>query len=572
MPLAPDFARESGLTPRSFLFYCLIALILAAAVWARFQGLAWHFTHNDDIGVAKTILDRKLSTGNAWAAVPEIWTYAPFQFLLTNLLLSNQDTYRGLLYWGRVPSAIAGIAGVVLSFRFYRRFEGKQSWTALSAAALIACSWENIIHAKQMHNYALGVPAAFGVLLLLLAGFKVTQRGIFRSALIGAALAALVSMHYEILFFVPAFFLTLFLHGIVERRGSIAFQLGRVAAGAGAFLLCLYPLWLFFISTHLDKRKDGWSWGPAQEFVLRFNEDAGLGEKIFGTFTFYLRNFFGVLQANLAFVPDGHFLYLPAVYYALSIFFVLGIISFMDTASREKRILGWFFALTIATWFVLVAFEKLALAPTRHNLILLPLMAIITAEGAGYFFVRLFAKAGAARAVHGTFAAFALTSFILTYPQFLAERRDPFEEELIMQKIREYEVDAVIPPAAVQHITAMKSVREHFGYYMPGLMESEIIAADNPPYKTIAWISHRLKLTPDNFEIIRRGVNDYLQNRNFFQTRMGKKPVPFLDYRFADFEIIYSEEKDSSVEIDFSNRTRNGTNSYYFYILKRKGA
>jgi len=81
----------------------LIIIVILIGCYARFTDLSWHFSHVDDIGVAKSILDYKSRGAFGVFAVSNRWTYAPGQFLITAFLIHPNQTYRDLLFSGTTP-------------------------------------------------------------------------------------------------------------------------------------------------------------------------------------------------------------------------------------------------------------------------------------------------------------------------------------------------------------------------------------------------------------------------------------------------------------------------------------
>src|SRR5690606_3243572 len=126
-----------------------------------------------DIGVAKSILDHERSgSPGTFTSVARFWTYAPFQFWFTPLLIHPDQTYREFLFWGRLPSVFFSVLGLALLAFFYRLYDRWKTGRVFAALAILAFSWENIIHARQMHNYALGVTAFIALMVLLQAGLR----------------------------------------------------------------------------------------------------------------------------------------------------------------------------------------------------------------------------------------------------------------------------------------------------------------------------------------------------------------------------------------------------------------
>jgi len=184
-------------------FLIAIVVIIGAAV--RLTGLGTYQTHVDDVGVARTLLYPQMSydpinktindinnpqyNSRVYAMgrialgylhyennnylikiiiIPLCGTYAPLQFMSTALLISTAQTYRQILFWGRLPSAILGVLTLFLIILFYRKFPRPQKYYyMLASVALFAFSLESISYAKQMEHYGSG-PFAIMMLLILL--------------------------------------------------------------------------------------------------------------------------------------------------------------------------------------------------------------------------------------------------------------------------------------------------------------------------------------------------------------------------------------------------------------------
>ena len=107
---------------KEFLLNILLSLFLVVSLWQTYGLLSSHFTHYDDLGVAQTLLLRQEKPSQChvnissheggsltqWAnkidcvqkrifdrltIVPHNWTYAPFQFWFTQVLLNPGKEY-----------------------------------------------------------------------------------------------------------------------------------------------------------------------------------------------------------------------------------------------------------------------------------------------------------------------------------------------------------------------------------------------------------------------------------------------------------------------------------------------
>src|SRR3990167_2431660 len=191
--------RENASLKLPVFFRLFFFILLAAAAYVRFADLATHMTYVDDIGVAKTILtykkinyfdssvmNRELQStpygvrGPAFdflkqvrnagllypvldilkqvmrmTYIPRQWTYAPLQFFGTYYLLHDHQSYREKIFWGRFPSFVMGMLGILAAAFFYRRYEQEENASCLFGVSLMSFSWEIIIYANQIESYAI---------------------------------------------------------------------------------------------------------------------------------------------------------------------------------------------------------------------------------------------------------------------------------------------------------------------------------------------------------------------------------------------------------------------------------
>jgi hypothetical protein len=194
-------------------------------------------------------------------------------------------------------------------------------------------------------------------------------------------------------------------------------------------------------------------------------------------------------------------------------------------------------------------------------------MVITISEGCGFLF-EIGKKArdhplweSVHRRVQMGFALILLILFTLHFPQFLKERRDPFKEDEIRTVLKDLRVDSLMVAEWTTQVQVMKGVREYFHYTNPDTGPYALISDGPQPYQRVAWISHRLPLSPLAFELARLRINRYLEER--------QPQMPLMAYPQQAYRIIYAKEISSDVELDYSRLTKNGTNSFYFYVLER---
>lgn len=575
--------KSFALFSKKFNTAVIFALILLGAA-ARLIDLNSHFTHVDDIGVARAIILRSKGTeGSSYefenregvlgrliklfekvTIIPKKFTYAPLQFIFSYFLLWPGQSYREILFWGRLPSCLFGILGLLAIVCFYKKYDRLKTPAVFVALCLTAFSYENVIYAKQMESYSIGVWAAACVLILWVRQIKTADSSFKALFPAFAGMAVLSHAQYQILFFMPAFAVSLFAYHLLRFRNRW-FETARNFLAAGiTYGILIFPMyWLFLRHKEADTPGLTWNVGPAREFQFPLLHGESLLTQVGTGIVFFAKNFPVVFGGTLAFMPESHPLFTPATW-LLMVFFALGIAGLCASKTLRKKTLALFFLLTALTWAALVITQKLAFSPTRHSLILLPFFAVLTAEGWN-FLARLLKRLSWGgswrRFAHIPLIGFILVMFWMNFHSFLAERKDPFDETQIESKLSEFDVDTVMTTGWTWNLSFMKSVREQFNCFDDQVVAPPTYRERPIPHKTIAFISHRNKLNPALFEDMKLKINLYLL--------AAGRTDDLLTAQAADYRLIYYREIDSDTEVDFSSKTKNGTNGFYFYILRK---
>jgi len=131
---------------KEYILPLFIAILIAVGIYSRFKELAWHFTSIDDIGVARTFLEFPHDI----FVIPKRWTYAPLQFFFSRFLISPDQSYRELLFWGRLIPCLSGIATVLIVIVFYRRYEKQRPYAVICAMTLIVQNRQFIYIARRV--------------------------------------------------------------------------------------------------------------------------------------------------------------------------------------------------------------------------------------------------------------------------------------------------------------------------------------------------------------------------------------------------------------------------------------
>jgi hypothetical protein len=548
-----------------------VAAVVITGGWLRFSSLARHFTHNDDIGVAQTIVDAKLTGRSPWLAVPEKWTYAPAQFLVTARLIDPEYSYRDILFWGRLPSAVLGFGGILLAGRFlFKCFPGAAFPVALGLA-LFSCSWQNVIISRQMHNYAAGVTAHLLVLNVLISVMR-SRRGFWQYALVCPLVSlAACYVQYSLLFFMPAFWMVVIYFAGPEKRRVVRLLPGLAFFSAGVFFL-----YVWFLKNHSGAGVVEWSQGVNQEFLFQWDKEPFFWNRLCYAFKFFFVNAFLIFDSQVSFIY-GKPVFSMMVTAVIAVFALAGLWGSVRSSEKVSRGMAVYALVAVVTWSILVVFQKLTFSPTRHYALYLPLIIYFFTRGVERF-CRLeewkaVLKPEARDVLSGVWPLFVIGICVLTlaqWPRYARERDDPFDENLLARWVGEYRPDAILAANWTPHLELMPRIREIYKTPLRGSKKFAIMSGSAGPYRRIAWISHREPFGRQNFISAR---NYYLGTYKYVLERGGRPPFDprFLSVPYQRYRIIKAWEYPSEVEMELSPMTRNGSNGFYFYIIDIEG-
>ena len=541
----------------------LFGLVLGVGIFARFFQLDQYFTHTDDLGIFEYVF-----AGQAQHDIfflPRHLTNAPFQYLFTYLLISPALDYRELLFWGRLPSCVAGCLALLVLVFCYGKDDKKSLAKGFFAIALVACSWDNIAFAKQAHSYAIGVLAVAILLLCLMRKGSAPFFSMKDAWVTALALAFASHMQYQTLLFVPAFYLALWV--AQGRDPGTRYAVLRNLSFSAVFFLCLIlPMWFFFLKTQyfVFPRMIEWAFGPAREYILDWNAPRNLLGQAVYAIRFFLGNLYVVFESKTAFVPESA-PYFRFFSYTLFGFFLLGGGVFFTSPDRRARSLGVFLGVTLLTWWGVAAFRHFPFGPSRHTLILLPLFAVTVAEGAWAFseFVTALVRKKIPRFSPGGMllgmGGIVLICFAIHYREFLEERKNPVVENEIVKVLEAFGVEEMFYDKRGFHLEYIRDFREVY---------KKIQAKQVEEIKTFAFLTRYPAPS-----IISR-CKEYQEIHRTLAWAGKKKKGQSAPSRVflrpcQDFQVVYEKKVESDVSEGFSRKLRPKilANRLYFYVL-----
>lgn len=578
----------------------ILMILVGAGIYVRYIDLDSQFTHVDDIGVARSILEqselydikyirgriydsshsafnsfpyqilRKLDTEN-WLEpslplfkqflkaiiIPAVWTYAPFQFPITSLLISHDQSYKEVLFWGRFPSFLFGSFALIAILLVHKKLHKENYYlTAFFSLLFLSFSWENIIYAKHMSSYSIGVFAAIALLFALIEVVEKDNPTIKFSVILGITLATISHMQYQVLLFMPAFYLAwrTTSNAIID-NGRITYNrlsnLEPLFITALTHVLLTVPMIVLFLLHRTDR---GISWSGFFSFPILFDlsQQSTFVEKITYFLHFFSSNFYKIIELLFALSPAGGNNFFVNV--VLITAMAAGLYRLVTSSSKAEKTIGRFFFLSILSILVFIVLQKLTFGPTRHSLIFLPYMAVCISFGLKTFVEFLSQRMPTSRAEMLTTSVIAtgvILAFIIHLGPALKERKDLFVESEFKDLITNYGPDFVVDQSA-RNLMFMEPVKDWPRQYSPGMRQFTLFK--NPTQKSTG-VYMLVSIYPITQQDLTRMKNDF------------QFTVDFDSLNAA--ETIYKREENTGACIDVCVERRTGENGVFILILSK---
>lgn len=377
------------------------------------------------------------------AYVSATQTYAPLQFLFYPLLLSGEYSYREFLLRGRLPSAIAGCLSLLAFLFMYRRYRGQIDPAGLLGLTTLTFSLMGIVYAQQAMPYALGVLAYVG-LLWIVVYFGRQGIGVRGLWFVAGACGVFAYANYQAAAMVPATYLALFATDVWRHQQSWAKSLGRYALSFLAFIALVLPLQVFL----RDKSGSGHLLGTPGFEQYFFRPGAGSRAKLpFDLAAYLAKAAMTVGQTDLTFANDSALGQICVwLLLALAVVGCAGLL-----AARRKPVdfaLAVFIAGACLTWLVLNILGRFPLSPTRHVLVLTPILGLLIAVGFNFARERVKAPSIASEWAAWALVATITVLFATHYRSFREERRDRFAEAALAKLLADNHLDTIVGYAA----------------------------------------------------------------------------------------------------------------------------
>jgi len=559
--------------------YPVVLLIITIFIWSRIEIVPTHFTHYDDLyapylftvigqydpaffssqlekygGVigsilAPVIFDFFSNYPSIFAfikslltpiAIAKTSTFAPLQFYLTALTIDFDTSYTVSKTTFRLPSAIFSLMALFMLYQFSKKMEQDEGWYIfIIGSTVLSVSWMFLIYSSQGENFAAGIFSLLTMLYMYM-HYKNSEASIKSSLKFGFFLSLLCLLHYQTIFFLPGLFLALFYDTNFSIKDFLKRCLG-VLLLVSTTLLGIYYVFL------RDRLKDNpgvhWNAGSNGQYV--FNADCSDG--FFGCVAqVFVDNFFEVFQSIVSFsnLSESSSIIYTLVLLLLSL---LGLVHLYK--NKQHRGLLVFIVTAAVVWVFLVLMGKLAFSPTRHSLILLALVAILSSLGL-HFVVNLFGRASKFVYVAPIFSIMVLTAYVLEFDDQKHKRIDPLEKTNIQNIVNQYSPDSIIAYSREMHLE-----------FFPGIkLKYNANYINEYPYYTL----YSKKVSNDKERLLILCVSGELCGPS------SSKPVEGLLKEYYSKNVkytrIFTHEENSTVLNGFGSRAGSGTNGLYINI------
>lgn len=577
--LKKQFIKERVI---KFVFICMMLVSLVQT----YELLKTHFTHVDDLGVAWTILNhddspdqeciqrfdaskdrwysfispfKKIVCHDLYGEISRInvvssrWTYAPFQFWFTQELFKTKDrlSYEEVKLRGRLPSYFFFLTFL---FCFYKLITKKIKslsegvYISLIIVSLACFSLESRIMSAQMHSYAIGLLSSTICLWVFLAISNIEDISAKKIICASIMLSLAIAMQYQAILLVISGILFIAFSWIRQQQSNQRLRI---------FLHFLLLIAFIFIITYvlvgdirgMSKHGINWNAGPNKMFMVL---GGNIFERVLSLLSLVGSNSAYNLYSILSPFQLNDF-YANIFGMSASAVFLFGLsYLFKSKNPSDKKI----FVLTAIYGVVYICFlyaGLLTYGPTRHLLFSLPIVLIILGFGLLqiHFYLQKFKLHPILPYI---FALFFLAS-LMNFKSFQVQRFDPLSNALFDEVQAENHADF--------WLVGLHDIEWRF---MPALDEKKIyVYQDSKCTKnsslirlnhnlTFIWYSKRTELNISESEF-RKYIDSYVLS--------DCSARPKNSENFSVTYLASLKSKESNEEVDLSNKTKNGSNSYF---------
>ncbi|MCS7004271.1 MAG: hypothetical protein NZM38_02975 [Cytophagales bacterium] len=519
----------------------------------------------DSIGILKPIVQMVVVS---WA-----WSYAPLQYVAMDLFINPDMSYREILFWGRLPSALCGCFNIFLMafflFRIYQQQIIHHS-TVVLGTLLIAFSHEHLIFSQLMLNYAVGVTAHLILLIMTTYDKEVLT---LKDKLL---LFLIPFAQYQAFFLAISFAITVI---YFKKTPFLSAKFFKNYWGLALPFISFGFLYILFLRNLHDLGLWPWKNGLMNEYVFDSSKALEFPQGFVYTVSFFLKKGYETCAAMLSCVnEDSPFYFLQNIFWGTT--GVLGGFCLLKSRNLFLNKL-WIYSIgVILIWIVMIWIQKFTLSPTRHNLIVLPVLIVWVILGVDFLqSLRVFRQFPIAYLLSIALGV----AFLNSYPKFWHERKDKFEEKEFEKYIDLYRTKQVVcygktaTGELLKNLTNFSGIKftttyDHYISYYDTAKKIQILKVPFPTESFLAYSQHLPLSLPENDSLNRMYFSAPLQTNNLQSVMFLKVPqlkdifdsIPMNHhYRIVPIKQIYS-----ITELEFSSKTKYGTNGYFLYFVE----
>jgi len=482
-----DFSivRDKALIVKIILFITIFSVL----IWSRFIVIPSHFVHYDDIwapylfsvikGYSPSVFVDQLenyigspikifsnflvvffsefeSLFNFFksllvpVAISKTSTFAPLQFWITSITIDLETSYTYSKISYRAPSALFSVLSVYVLFRISKKFSKTEGdYVFLIGSGILTVSWMFLIYSSQGENFSAGVFAVLASILLFLNACSDENPNIKKNILFGFLLSALIFLHYQTLFLLPGLFF-----------GLLFFFKFRVLKLIKKWWISLLIILTNILAIYLLFLKERLTWNPGVHWnagtnkQYLFNSDYSVAN----FFDFLANNYFDVMQSIISFYEIDSIVSISYVSF-ISILILLGFLHLFRSRLRNLSIAIIFF---ISTLLTLIFLGKLTFSPTRHMLILLPIIALLAPIGFMKLHNLIFKNNRFGYKSVTIFVFLILFGFVQGFEMEKNKRNDLLEKIDILSIIDKYKIGYIYSYGYSQQLELNPYFRENF--------------------------------------------------------------------------------------------------------------
>ena len=318
----------------------LLYILLIFGVYFKYQNLDTQFSTTDDTGVAWTLIEHIKDIDNSYIQkkivqqqhedfhslqyfilrnfdinifkpilklfiIPQTWTYAPMQFVITQFFLNDDLTYKDLIFWGRLPSFIFSISSMIMIILIMKNiYKNKWLYPCLTTLIVYNFSLENLIYSAHMSNYA---SSCFSVLSVIYIFLKITNFkfiSLRNQIFYGLFLALSVCLAYQAIFIIPLLFIYLCFSIRINKPLIYVYQNIEFKYIVSIFIyFCLFSLitYIPFLVTQINRGNSISTGVPEKYYFPTFFSNTNIVENLYECIKFFAVNIFDSINFLFSF-------------------------------------------------------------------------------------------------------------------------------------------------------------------------------------------------------------------------------------------------------------------------------